>query len=103
MNGWTRILPAAFMMYTIAYIDRTNFSLAIPALQREFLLSAGQAALASGIFFAGYVLFQMPGGYLAQVWSSKRFIFWSLILWGAAATLCGFSRSLGELLFFRFL
>jgi MFS family permease len=103
MDRWNRIIPAAFIMYTIAYIDRTNFSLAIPSLQREFALTAGQAALASGVFFAGYVLFQMPGGYLAQVWSAKRLIFWSLIVWGAGATLCGVSRTLEELLFFRFL
>lgn len=102
MNRWNRIIPAAFLMYTIAYIDRTNFSLAIPSLQREFHLTASQAGLASGVFFAGYFLSQMPGGYLAQVWSAKRFIFWALLFWGAAATLCGFSRSLSELLIFRF-
>jgi MFS family permease len=102
MNRWNRIIPAAFLMYTIAYIDRTNFSIAIPSLQREFHLSASQAGLASGIFFAGYFLSQMPGGYLAQVWSAKRFIFWALLFWGAAASLCGLSRSTAELLIFRF-
>ncbi len=103
MNRWNRIIPAAFLMYTIAYIDRTNFSLAISALQKEFHLTAGQAALASGIFFAGYVLFQIPGGYLAQKYSAKRLIFWSLLVWGAAATMCGYSHSLRELLLYRFL
>jgi MFS family permease len=103
MNRWSRIIPAAFIMYTIAYMDRTNFSLAIPSLQREFGLTASQAALASGFFFAGYVLFQIPGGYIAQVWSAKRVIFWSLIVWGAGATMCGLSRSLEELLVYRFL
>lgn len=102
MNRWNRIIPAAFLMYTIAYIDRTNFSLAIPALQKEFDLSAGQAAIASGMFFAGYILFQMPGGYLAQRWSSKHLIFWCLLVWGAAATLCGYARSVEELYIYRF-
>jgi MFS family permease len=102
-NRWNRIIPAAFLMYTIAYIDRTNFSLAIPYLRKEFSLSAGEAALASGIFFAGYVLFQIPGGYMAQKWSAKRVIFWSMLVWGTAATLCGFAGSLQELLVYRFL
>jgi MFS family permease len=102
MNRWNRIIPAAFLMYTIAYADRTNFALAISALQREFHITSGQAALASGIFFAGYFLSQMPGGYLAQVWSAKRFIFWSLLVWGAAATLCGFAHSMRDLLILRF-
>src|SRR5215467_15281062 len=101
MNRWNRIIPAALVMYTIAYIDRTNFSIAIPALQRDFHLSASQAALASGIFFAGYFLSQMPGGYLAQVWSAKRLIFWSLLFWGVAACMCGFCHSLRDLLILR--
>src|SRR6266481_2810678 len=102
MNRWNRIIPAAFLMYTIAYIDRTNFSLAIPSLQHEFNLTSSQAGLASGVFFAGYFLSQMPGGYLAQIWSCKRVIFWALLFWGLAATLCGFSHSLVELLIYRF-
>jgi MFS family permease len=44
----------------------------------------------------------MPGGYLAQVWSAKRLIFWSLLFWGAAACMCGLSRSINELLVWRF-
>jgi sugar phosphate permease len=87
MNRWNRIIPAAFLMYTIAYIDRTNFALALPSLQKEFGLDSSMAGIAAGIFFLGYVLFQMPGGYLAQVWSAKRFIFWALLIWGIFATL----------------
>src|SRR5258708_8035037 len=44
----------------------------------------------------------MPGGYLAQMWSAKRVIFWALLFWGAGATLCGLSHSLPELLVYRF-
>ena len=103
MNRWNRIIPAAFLMYTIAYIDRTNFALAMPSLQKEFHLDSGMAGIAAGIFFVGYVLFQMPGGYLAQVWSAKKFIFWALLIWGGFATLCGFAQTYQQLLIFRFL
>lgn len=103
MNRWSRIIPAAFLMYTIAYIDRTNFSIAMPALQKEFGLDSGMTGIAAGIFFVGYVLFQIPGGYLAQVWSAKRFIFWALLIWGVFATLCGFAQSYEQLLICRFL
>lgn len=103
MNRWNRIIPAAFLMYTIAYIDRTNFSIAMPSLQKEFGLDSSMTGIAAGIFFVGYVLFQIPGGYLAQVWSAKRFIFWALIIWGVFATLCGFAQSYEQLLICRFL
>ncbi|WP_031498255.1 MFS transporter, partial [Bryobacter aggregatus] len=103
MNRWNRIIPAAFLMYTIAYIDRTNFSIAMPSLQKEFGLDSSMTGMAAGIFFIGYVLFQMPGGYLAQAWSAKRFIFWALLVWGVFATLCGFAQSYEQLLVCRFL
>jgi sugar phosphate permease len=32
---WLRIIPTAFVMYTIAYIDRTNISMALPSMSRE--------------------------------------------------------------------
>lgn len=99
---WLRIIPAAFLMYTIAYIDRTNFSLAIPSLQREFQFTAQFAGVAAGVFFFGYFLFQIPGGYLGQVWSAKRFVFWALLVWGLFATLCGLARTPNQLLLFRF-
>src|SRR4051794_38362781 len=98
MNRWNRIIPAAFVMYTVAYIDRTNFALAIPSLQAEFGLDAGQAGAAGGIFFLGYFLLQIPGGYLAQVWSAKKFITVALLFWGVFATLCGLAQSLNQLL-----
>jgi len=28
---WLHIIPVAFIMYTIAFIDRTNVSLALPS------------------------------------------------------------------------
>jgi MFS family permease len=103
MNRWNRIIPAAFVMYTVAYIDRTNFALAIPSLQQEFGLRAGQAGWAAGVFFLGYLLLQMPGGHLAQVWSAKKFITAALLFWGVFATACGLAQSLDQLLVFRFL
>jgi MFS family permease len=103
MNRWNRIIPAAFIMYTVAYIDRTNFALAIPSLQKEYAIGAGQAGWAAGVFFLGYLLLQIPGGHLAQVWSAKKFITVSLLFWGVFATLCGFARSFDQLLLYRFL
>ena len=102
-DRWRRIIPAAFLMYTIAYIDRTNYSLAIPSLQAEFGLNAGEAGVGAGVFFIGYLLLQLPGGHLAQVWSAKRIVFGALLVWGAFATACGLATSFEQLLVFRFL
>ncbi len=36
----------------------------------------------AGIFFIGYVLMQIPGGYLASRWSARKLISLCLIAWG---------------------
>ena len=86
---WTHIIPVAFIMYTIAFIDRTNVSLAIPSMSRALHMNPTQAGSAAGVFFWGYVVLQIPGGYLAQRWSAKRFISILLFTWGVCAVGCG--------------
>src|SRR5437764_1403871 len=79
---WLRILSVSFVMYTISYIDRTNVSMALPAMSTELHMDPRQAGDAVGIFFWGYLLLQMPAGYLAQHWSAKRVVAILLVAWG---------------------
>jgi MFS family permease len=100
---WLRIIPVAFVMYTFAFVDRTNVSLALPSMSRELHMDPAQAGAASGIFFLGYVLFQIPLGYLASRWSPKRLVACMLIAWGLCSTATGFMHSWSQLLIMRFL
>lgn len=94
---WLRIIPAALITYTIAYIDRTNISMALPAMSRGLQMNATQAGNVAGIFYWGYILLQVPGGHLANRWSAKRFIAILLAAWGVAAVGCGLARTWQEL------
>jgi len=58
---------------------------------------------AAGIFFFGYVLLQIPGGYLASNWSARKVISLFLVFWGVCAVGCGLSRSFREFEMMRFL
>ena len=86
---WLHIIPVSFIMYTIAFIDRTNVSLALPSMSRDLHMNPTQAGGAAGIFFWGYVLLQIPGGHLAQRWSAKRFVAILLVMWGLCSVACG--------------
>ena len=104
---WVRIIPVALIMYTISYIDRTNVALALdPKLSTMWDdlgmndLMKGQAA---GIFFVGYVLLQMPGGYLANHWSARKLVAILLVFWGACAVGCGLVKTYRQFVFMRFL
>src|SRR5215472_5865415 len=100
---WIRIIPVALIMYTIAFIDRTNISLALPQMSRDLHLDPQQAGTVAGIFFWGYIALQIPGGHLAKHWSAKRFISILLVVWACFAVLCGFARTYYELLTLRLL
>jgi sugar phosphate permease len=86
---WLRIIPTAFVMYTIAYIDRTNISIALPSMSRALHMTPTQAGGVAGIFFWGYLLLQIPGGYLAEHWSAKRLVSVLLVAWGICSVSCG--------------
>jgi len=100
---WTRIIPVALVMYTIAFIDRTNISLALPRISHDLHLDPQQAGTVAGIFFWGYLALQIPGGHLAKHWSPKKFISVLLVAWSLFAVGCGLARTYHELLLLRLL
>ena len=102
-SRWIRIIPVALIMYTIAFIDRTNISLALPHISRDLHLDPQQAGSVAGIFFWGYLALQIPGGHLAKHWSAKKFISVLLVVWAVFAVGCGLARTYRELLLLRLL
>ena len=100
---WLRIIPVAFIMYTIAFVDRTNISLALPDIARDLHMNPTQEGNAFGVFFVGYMVLQIPGGYLAERWSAKRFVSTLLVVWGFCAILCGLVQTDVEFWVARFL
>ncbi len=104
---WLRIIPVALIMYTISYIDRTNVALALdPKLSSmmDYLKMDDRIkGDAVGIFFFGYLLLQIPGGYLASHWSAKRVVSILLVFWGACAVGCGLVTNVTQFKVMRFL
>jgi MFS family permease len=100
---WSRIVPVVFIMYTVAFVDRTNVSLALPLMSRDLHMDATQAGAASGIFFLGYILLQAPFGYLASRWSPKMLVAILLIIWGACSAATGLVHTWLQFMIMRFL
>ncbi|MGH9524251.1 MAG: MFS transporter [Terriglobales bacterium] len=101
---WLRIVPAAVLVYIVAYMDRVNIGFAMAGGMNESLhLSAVASGTAAGMFFWGYLLLQVPGGHFAEHRSPKRFLQWSIVAWAVISALTAFVRSGTELLVMRFL
>lgn len=104
---WLRIIPVALVMYTISYVDRTNVSLAldptISSMMRDLFMDDRMKGEAAGIFFFGYILLQIPGGYWATAWSARKVISLFLISWGVCAVGCGLASTFRQFEVMRFL
>jgi MFS family permease len=65
-------------------------------------IGATASGIAAGIFFFGYLFLQVPGAWLAERWSAKRFITATLLVWGVTAMATGLVQNLTQLLIVRF-
>lgn len=104
-----RLLPFLFVLYVINYLDRTNIAFAPTTVQMKTDLHltdlefASVFGTASGIFFIGYFLLQIPGALLVERWSARRLLAITLITWGALTVLTGLVNTAPQLYLARFL
>jgi len=91
---WFYILPAVFVTYSLAYVDRANYGFGAAAgLAQTLNISNSRSALLGALFFFGYFLFQVPGVAYAKRSSTRILIFIALIAWGILASLTGIIRN----------
>ncbi|WP_428664363.1 MFS transporter [Runella sp.] len=101
---WYRIVPIAFITYSLAYLDRANFGFAAAGGMNEDLgITKGVSSLLGSLFFLGYFFFQIPGAHYASHKSAKKLIFISLILWGGLAAATGMVSNVSSLIVIRFM
>jgi ACS family sodium-dependent inorganic phosphate cotransporter len=66
---WPRryiVVGMCFLAAFVCYIDRVNISVAAIAMQEEFGWSETVKGLVLSAFFVGYMIFQVPSGWLAS-------------------------------------
>ena len=90
------ILALLFVTVVINYLDRSNLSIAAPALFKELNIEPVRAGLVFSAFGWTYALMQVPGGWLVDKVSPRVLYAGALALWSAATLLLGFAgRSSG--------
>ncbi|MGQ6588012.1 MFS transporter [Serratia sp. IR-2025] len=101
---WWYIMPIVFITYSLAYLDRANFSFASAAgINEDLGITKGMSSLLGALFFLGYFFFQISGAIYAERRSVKKLIFWCLILWGGCASLTGVVSNIPMLAAIRFI
>lgn len=99
---WFRLIPIAMIVYIISFMDRTNIAYAFAGIGHDFHITKADEGTAGGIFFVGYVLLQIPGGWLAEHWSAKKFVAIMIVFWGLMALACGLAQNFTQLIIARF-
>jgi sugar phosphate permease len=96
-------MPIVFITYSLAYLDRANYSFAAAAgINEDLGITKGMSSLLGSLFFLGYFFFQIPGAIYAEKRSVRKLIFLCVLLWGACATLTGLVSNIPMLIIIRF-
>ncbi len=98
-----RILPFVFALYIIAYLDRANVAYAKMTMMADRGFSEAVFGFGAGIFFVGYLLFEIPGALIVERRSARRWMARILITWGLCAVLVGFVKTASQFYAARFL
>ena len=98
-----RILPLVFTMYIVNYLDRANVSFAKLPMSEELGFSERVYGQGAGIFFIGYLAFEIPGALIVERFGARRWMARILITWGLCTAAVGMVRTPTQFYGARFL
>ncbi len=97
-----RLMPFLFLLYVVAFLDRVNVGYAGLDMTRELGFTNAQFGFGSGVFFIGYVLLEIPGTILVELWSARKWIARIMVTWGIVAAITGFIHTAPQFYWARF-
>jgi len=96
------VLSILWAGWLFSFLDRMVVSVALPFIGEEYQLDAASQGIILSAFFAGYALFQIPGGMLADKFGPKRVMAFAIAWWSVFTSLTGMVFSYPILLICRF-
>lgn len=76
-----------FIISAIAFLDRTNISVAGVEMQRDYAIDKVHLGWVFSAFLIGYALFQVPAGWLAARFGPRKVLTGALVWWGVFSAL----------------
>ncbi|MFM0305995.1 MFS transporter [Paraburkholderia sediminicola] len=92
---FVHIVAFVGVLYIANLLDRVNLGYAALAMNQQFGLAPSQFGLGGGIFFAGYLLAELPSNMLllrfgARIWLARITITWGVV---SALTACAYNAN----------
>lgn len=99
-----RLVPFVALMFFINFLDRTAISFAGPnGMVQDLNLQMAQFGLASGIFFIGYILLEVPSNLALHRYGARRWLSRIMVSWGIVSLLFTWVSSIEGLYILRVL
>ena len=100
---WSKVGVMLLVSYLVAYIDRTNMSIAAPSMTKELGLDASQMGILMSAFFGGYVISLAFAGVIVTKLGAKRSMTIALFVFGLASAATGLTEDFTQLIIVRVL
>ncbi|CAG8459909.1 11786_t:CDS:2 [Scutellospora calospora] len=99
-----RIIPLVTLLYTLSFLDRVNIGNAkLAHLERDLNLVGNEYNWSLGIFFIGYVIFEVPSNIALIKIRPSIWISTLMLIWGIIMTCMAFAKNFSQLMVIRFL
>ncbi|WP_191831582.1 MFS transporter [Pseudomonas fluorescens] len=98
-----RLMPYLMLAFIINAIDRLNLSFAKLRMAEDILLTDAAYGIGAGVFYLGYILFEVPSNLYMQRVGARATLTRIMILWGLITVATAFVTSPGQLIVARFL
>lgn len=85
-----RLIPFLLFAYVLCYIDRSNVSFAYLRFKGDVGLTDASYGLGAGIFYLGYVLFEVPSNMLLERLGARAAILRIMVAWGIVSAATAF-------------
>ena len=98
-----RLLPFLFLCYVFAYLDRVNVGFAKLQMMSDLGLSEAVYGMGAGVFFAGYLMFEVPSNIVMLKVGARKWITRIMVTWGVISAAMMFVKSPASFYALRFL
>lgn len=98
-----KLIPFLMLLYMVAYIDKSNISVAALQMNAELSLTARMYGIGVGLFFLTYIVLEVPSSLILTKVGARRWIARIMITWGIVAAGMSLVQSANQLYVMRLL
>jgi sugar phosphate permease len=92
-----KIIFYCWLIYGFFYLNRLNLSPVIPLIMSDLDISHARIGLIGALFYVFYTIFQLPAGYLSDLFGARKVIFAGGLISAFSNIVFSFGSGLGHL------